>query len=73
MGDHTGKQFVYPTQKQGRDAHPERKCIGILSNEGGREVNQALGRDTHPERSTSILSDEEHSISETRQTHLWAS
>ena len=57
MGEHRGKQFVYPTQKQGRDAHPERKGIGILSNEGGREVNQALGRDTHPERSASILSD----------------
>ena len=25
MGDHTEKQFVYPTQKQGRDTPPERK------------------------------------------------
>jgi len=33
MGDHTGKQFVYPTQKQGRDAPPERKGMGIVSNE----------------------------------------
>ena len=33
MVEHTGKQFVYPTQKQGRDTHPERKGTGILSNE----------------------------------------
>ena len=30
MGEHTGNQFVYPTQKQGRDTHPERSA-GILS------------------------------------------
>ena len=33
MGDLTGKQFVCPTQKQGRDVHPERKGMGILSRE----------------------------------------
>ena len=33
MGEHTGKQFVYLTQKQGRDTHSERKGMGILSNE----------------------------------------
>ena len=33
MGQNTGKQFVYPTQKQGRDVHPERKGMGILSRE----------------------------------------
>ena len=33
MVEHTGKQSVYPTQKQGRDAHPERKDMGIVSNE----------------------------------------
>ena len=33
MRDHTGKQFVYPTRKQGRDTPPERKGMGIVSNE----------------------------------------
>ena len=33
VGDLTGKQFVYPTQKQGRDVHPERKGMGIFSRE----------------------------------------
>ena len=33
MGKPTGKQFVYLTQKQGGDAHPERKDMGIVSNE----------------------------------------
>ena len=33
MGEHTGNQFVYPTQKQGRDAHPEREGLGFLSRE----------------------------------------
>ena len=33
MGEHTGKHFVYLTQKQGRDTHPKRKGMGILSNE----------------------------------------
>ena len=32
MGEHMGKQFVYPTQKQGRDTHRERKGMGIPSN-----------------------------------------
>ena len=48
MGDHTEKQFVYPTQKQGRDAHPERKGIGILSNEG--EGSKSGTRQTHTQR-----------------------
>ena len=30
VGEHTEKQFA---QKQGRDAHPERKGVGILPNE----------------------------------------
>ena len=29
MGDHTGKQFVYPTQKLGRETHPE-SGVGVL-------------------------------------------
>ena len=33
MGKPTGKQFVYLTQKQGRDTHPEREGMDILSNE----------------------------------------
>ena len=33
MGEHRGKQFVYLTQKQGRDTHPERKGMVILCNE----------------------------------------
>ena len=33
MREHTGKHFVYLTQKQGRDTHPKRKGMGILSNE----------------------------------------
>ena len=33
MGEHTEKQFVYLRQKQGRNTHPERKGVGILSNE----------------------------------------
>ena len=32
MGEHTGKQLLSPTQKQGRDTHPERKGMGIPSN-----------------------------------------
>ena len=46
MGEHRGKQFYfYPTQKQGRDAHPERKGIGILSNEG--EGSKSSTRQRH--------------------------
>ena len=56
MGKYTGKQFVYLIQKQGRDIHPERKGMGILSNEqecsksemrqrhSGREVRASLVR-----------------------------
>ena len=33
MGEHTGKQFDYMTQKQGRDIHSERNGMDILSNE----------------------------------------
>ena len=72
MGEHREKQFVYPTQKQGRDAHPEGK--GIASSQmRGRAVSQALGRNMHPERSGSILSDDENNASETGQRHVWAS
>ena len=72
MREHRGKQFVYPTQKQGRDAHPEGKGIAS-SRMRGRAVSHALGRDIHPERSVSILSDEENNASEIGQRHVCAS
>ena len=49
MGEHTGKQFLFATQKQGRDAHPERK--GMTSSLMRRAASQTLGRDTHTEKS----------------------
>ena len=59
MGEHTGKHFVYLTQKQGRDTHPKRKGMGILSNE--EECNKLeLTWVTHPERSAGILNEAEH-------------
>ena len=36
MGEHTGKEFVYLTQKQGRDTRPEKKGMVILCNEEER-------------------------------------
>ena len=36
VGEHTGKQFVQLRQKQGRDAHPERKGVGVLPNKEER-------------------------------------
>ena len=36
MGEHTDRQFVYVRQKQGRNTHPEKKGMGILSNEEER-------------------------------------
>ena len=48
MGKHTGKQFVYPTQKHSRDTHSERKCIDILSNEG--ECSKSETRQRHTPR-----------------------
>ena len=54
MGKHTGKQFVYQTQNQGRDTHIEKKGMGILSSEEGN-MSDARQRDTpgeeleHPE------------------------
>ena len=33
MGEHTKKQFVQLRQKEGRDAHLERKGVGVLSEE----------------------------------------
>ena len=33
MGEHTEKQFIYLSQKLGRNTHPEGKGVGVLSNE----------------------------------------
>ena len=38
MGEHIGKQFVYPTQKLGRDTHPERSVDILSEKEGNMEV-----------------------------------
>ena len=35
MGKHTEKQFVYLSQQLGRNTHPERKDMGVLSKEEG--------------------------------------
>ena len=54
VGKHTGKQFVYKTQNQGRDTHTEKKGMVILSSEEGN-MSDARQRDTpgeeleHPE------------------------
>lgn len=45
------KQFVCPTQKQGRDVHPERKGMGILSREEGEYGKSATRQRCTPERS----------------------
>ena len=75
MGEHTGKQFLFATQKQGRDAHPERKGIGILSNEGEgsksstRQRHTLRERHTHSERESHTLR-ETHTLREReRETH----
>ena len=55
VGKHTGKQFVYLTQNQGRDTHPEERGMGILSSEEEGSMSEARQRDTcgeeleHPE------------------------
>ena len=36
MGEHTEKLFIYVSQKLGRNTHPERKGMGVLSNEEER-------------------------------------
>ena len=67
MGKHTGKQFVYPTQKHSRDTHSERKCMDILSNEGECSKSETRQRHTPRVEWGGVLSEEEHSKSETRQ------
>ena len=41
MAEHTEKQFTYLSQKQGRNTYPERKGMGILSNEEERSKSEA--------------------------------
>lgn len=49
MGDPlVGKQFVCPTQKQGRDKH-QRERVWASSLERRSTVSQQLGRDAHRE------------------------
>ena len=45
FSEHTGKQFVYPTQKLGRKTHPE-SGVGVLDekNEYGGDVNHLYRR-----------------------------
>ena len=61
VGDLTGKQFVYPTQKQGRDVHPEKKGMGILSR--NEECSKSkLGRDRHWEKNAGVLGAEQRGM-----------
>ena len=54
------RKTVYPTQKQGRDVHPERKGLGILSRR--EECSKSKpGRDTHWEKNAGVLSAEQRS------------
>ena len=46
MGEHTGKQLLSPTQKQGRDTPPERKDMGIVSNEEEGSTSETRQRYT---------------------------
>ena len=47
MAEHTEKQVVYLRLKQSRNTSPERKGMGILSNEEECSKSE-LSRDTHP-------------------------
>ena len=53
MGAYTEKT-VYLRQKQGRNTHPERKGMGILSNEEEECSKSELSRDTHPRWSVGV-------------------
>ena len=48
VGEHTGKQFVYPAQKQSRDTHPDRKGMDVLSEE--EECSKSEARQRHTPR-----------------------
>ena len=55
MYERAHRKTVYPTQKQDRDIHPERKSTRRSLG------SQTLGRATHLERSVGVLSEENHS------------
>ena len=61
MGEHTGKQLVYLTQKQGRDTHSERNGMGILSIEEERSKSDPRRRYT-PREQCGALSKTERSM-----------
>ena len=46
IGEHRWKQFVNPTQKQGRNTHSERKGMGILSKEEEGSESDTRQRET---------------------------
>ena len=54
MGDHTGKQFVYPTKKQSRDAPPERKGMDIVYNEEECSTSETRQRYTPLEEGAGV-------------------
>ena len=66
MGGHPGKQCVYPTQKlyptqkQSRDTHSERKGMDTLSNKEEHSMSETRQRHT-PERCAAVLSEKERS------------
>ena len=41
VGAHTGEECIYHNQKQGRNTHPERKGVGILSNKEACSKSEA--------------------------------
>ena len=58
MGEHTEKRFIYLSQKQGRNIHPEGRGLCILSNEEERSVSQKRGRNTPRERRVGVPNEE---------------
>ena len=46
-GEHGWKQFVNPTQKQGRNTHSERKGMGIPSKEEEGSKSDTTQRERH--------------------------
>ena len=48
MGEHTEKWFVWLRQKQGRDAHLERKGVGVPRNESESESRSVLSDSLRP-------------------------
>ena len=55
VGEHTEKWFVWLRQKQGRDAHLERKGVGVPNNEGESERRSVLSYSLRPMTAHGIL------------------